>query len=109
VVLRGAKFHQVTVYAGSFFASGQRDIDTLSVAIVKLLIREYARYFERNLAEGLQPLHQRDLDPNAPIPYTIRQAKWRDISQSIGWLVKWATLGSLGALIVHLLWERLFP
>ena len=55
VRIRGIQFHQVTLYAGSFFASGRHDVDGLSVAILKVLIREYTRYLELGLQASPTP------------------------------------------------------
>ena len=109
VPFRGLHFHQVTLYAGSFFASGQRDVDGLSVAILKLIIREYARFFERNLRSELRPLQRREFDPKAPIPFNEQDAKWRDYGQTVGRVIKWLIIIGVSLVVLRLLWNQLIP
>ena len=106
VQLRGLDYRRVTLYAGSFYAQGRTDTDDLAAGILPVLIREYARYLEHNLSEAFRPLATRAVDPNAPLPLTLKQARARDIRHvtlQVLWRLGLATV-VLGAIWLSIQW-----
>jgi curved DNA-binding protein CbpA len=101
------RYQRITLYAGSFFASGVRSVDGLSVAILPVLMREYIRFLELQLPPEHRPLHQRSINPDQPMPFTEEQARWKDHT-SVGLLVAKRILIVAGVLVAaRLIWSLL--